>query len=237
MLSQSATHIDSSHRILSAHYRSAAQTQAIGVAAKQNPLHEAIRLMGATISFPSESEVFGEGEAADYVYQVISGGARTYKILSDGRRQVGGFYLPGDIFGLEFRDEHSVSAEAITNTKVVVVKRRMLMTSADRDPVIGRELLNVTGTELRRAQTRMLLLVKSAEERVAGFLLEMAERARGGNVVELPMTRRDIADYLGLTFETVSRTLRSLANKAAIEVVAPRRIVLRNRSALRLLNA
>jgi len=237
MLSQSATQIDCSHRILSTHYRSAAQTQAIGVAAKQNPLHEAIRLMGATISFPSESEVFGEGEAADYVYQVISGGVRTYKILSDGRRQVGGFYLPGDIFGLEFRDEHSVSAEAITNTKVVVVKRRMLMTSADRDPVIGRELLNVTGTELRRAQTRMLLLVKSAEERVAGFLLEMAERARGGNVVELPMTRRDIADYLGLTFETVSRSLRSLASKAAIELSTPRRIVLRNPSALRLLNA
>jgi CRP/FNR family transcriptional regulator, nitrogen fixation regulation protein len=83
----------------------------------------------------------------------------------------------------------------------------------------------------------MLLLVKSAEERVAGFLLEMAERARSGNIVELPMARRDIADYLGLTFETVSRTLRSLANAAAIEVSTPRRIVLRNRAALRLLNA
>ena len=130
-----------------------------------------------------------------------------------------------------------VSAEAITDTKVVVVKRSMLMTLAGRDPVIGRELLNVTGSELRRVQTRMLLLLKSAEERVAGFLLEMAERASGGNVVELPMTRRDIADYLGLTFETVSRTLRGLANEAAIEVTAPRRIVLRNRSALRLLNA
>ena len=113
----------------------------------------------------------------------------------------------------------------------------MLMALAGRDPVIGRELLAVTGSELRRVQTRMLLLVKSAEERVAGFLLEMAERASGGDVVELPMKRRDIADYLGLTFETVSRTLRSLANEAAIEIATPRRIVLRNRSALRLLNA
>ena len=162
---------------------------------------------------------------------------RTYKILSDGRRQVGGFYLPGDIFGLEYRDEHTLSAEAITDTKVVVVKRSMLMALAGRDPVIGRELLVVTGSELRRVQTRMLLLVKSAEERVAGFLVEMAKRTRSGNVVELPMTRRDIADYLGLTFETVSRTLKSLANAAAIEMAALRRIVLRNRSALRLLNA
>ena len=161
---------------------------------------------------------------------------RTYKILSDGRRQVGGFYLPGDIFGPEYRDEHTLSAEAITDTKVVVVKRSMLMALAGRDPVIGRELLVVTGSELRRVQTRTLLLVKSAEERVAGFLLEMAGRARSGNVVELPMGRRDIADYLGLTVETVSRTLKSLANAAAIDIATARRIVLRNRSALRPLN-
>ena len=208
MLAQTATHTDSSRPAISTHRVSPAQ---ISDLAKQNPLIEAMHMMGATMSFPSETEIFGEGEAADYAYQVVSGGVRTYKILSDGRRQVGGFYLPGDIFGLEFRDEHTLSAEAITDTKVVVVKRSMLMALAGRDPVIGRELLAVTGSELRRVQTRMLLLVKSAEERVAGFLLEMAERARGGNVVELPMTRRDIADYLGLTFETVSRTLRSLA--------------------------
>ncbi len=95
----------------------------------------------------------------------------------------------------------------------------------------------LTGRELRRAQNRVLLLVKSAEQRVAHFLLEMAERTRGGNVVELPMVRQDIADYLGLTIETVSRTLSSLANAAAIQVSTPRRIVLRNRPALQLLNA
>ena len=130
---------------------------------KQNLLIEAMHMMGATMSFPSETEIFGEGEAADYAYQIVSGGVRTYKILSDGRRQVGGFYLPGDIFGLEYRDEHTLSAEAITDTKVVVVKRSMLMALAGRDPVIGRELLVVTGSELRRVQTRMLLLVASPE--------------------------------------------------------------------------
>jgi CRP/FNR family nitrogen fixation transcriptional regulator len=162
---------------------------------------------------------------------------RTYKILSDGRRQIGGFYLPGDIFGFEFRDEHTFSAEAIADTKVVVVKRSMLMTAAGRDTGVSRDLMALTGRELRRAQNRVLLLVKTAEQRVAHFLLEMAERARGGSVVELPMVRQDIADYLGLTIETVSRTLTSLANAAAIQVSTPRRIVLRNRSALQLLNA
>jgi CRP/FNR family nitrogen fixation transcriptional regulator len=232
MLAQTATHAESSRPAISTH-----RVSSVSDLAKQNPLIEAMHMIGATMSFPSETEIFGDGEAADYAYQVVSGGVRTYKILSDGRRQIGCFYLPGDVFGLEFRDERTCSAEAITDTRVVVVKRSMLMTLAGRDPGISRELLTLSGSELRHVQTRMLLLVKSAEERVAGFLLEMAERASGGNVVELPMTRRDIADYLGLTFETVSRTLRSLANKAAIEIATPRRIVLRNRSALRLLNA
>ncbi|MDE2373093.1 MAG: helix-turn-helix domain-containing protein, partial [Hyphomicrobiales bacterium] len=89
---------------------------------------------------------------------------------------------------------------------------------------------------LRRMQDRILLLVKSAQERVAGFLLEMAERACANNIVELPMSRQDIADYLGLTIETVSRTLTGLETVAAIEVPTSRRIVLRNRSALNRLN-
>jgi CRP-like cAMP-binding protein len=83
---------------------------------------------------------------------------------------------------------------------------------------------------------RVLLLIKSAQERVASFLLEMADRAAGGNVVELPMSRQDIADYLGLTIGTVSRTLTCLESTAAIEVPSSRRIVLRNRSALNRLN-
>ena len=110
--------------------------------------------------------------------------------------------MPGDIFGLEFADEHAFSAEAIADAKVIVVKRSALTALADRDAAIGRELFAITGRELRRVQERVLLLVKSAQERVAGFLLEMAERACAGNIVELPMSRQDIADYLGLTIET-----------------------------------
>jgi CRP/FNR family nitrogen fixation transcriptional regulator len=213
-----------------------AASHALDGATERDPLGQSMRLMGAVMSFPRNTEIFGENEPADYVYRVVSGNVRTYKILNDGRRQVGGFYLPGDTFGLQFADEHTFSAEAITDAKVLVVKRSALTALAGRDAAIGRELFAVTGRELRRVQDRVLLLVKSAQERVAGFLLEMAERACTGNIVELPMSRQDIADYLGLTIETISRTLTGLENVAAIEVPTSRRIVLRNRSALNRMN-
>ena len=154
-------------------------------ASEAAPLAPTIHLMGTVASYPRNSEIFGESDPADYLYNVINGGVRTYKIFSDGRRQIGDFYLPGDVVGV---------------------------------------------------QQRMLLLAKTAQERVASFLLEMAERSLGGNAIDLPMPRQDIADYLGLTIETVSRTLTSLESCAAIEVPSSRHIVLRNRSALNRMN-
>jgi CRP/FNR family nitrogen fixation transcriptional regulator len=203
------------------------------ITAMADSLGQSMDLMGATMAHRRNSEIFGENEPAEYLYKVISGSVRTYKILHDGRRQIGGFYLPGDIFGLEFADEHTMSAEAIDDTKVLVVKRTALNALAGRDASIARQLVALTGRELRRVQDRILLLIKSAHERVAGFLLEMAERASGSNIIELPMSRQDIADYLGLTIETVSRTLSSLETAAVIEVLTSRRIVLRNRYKLR----
>jgi len=200
---------------------------------KADSLSQSMDLMGATMAYPCNSEIFGEGEPAEYLYKVMNGSVRTYKILRDGRRQVGGFYLPGDIFGLEFADEHTLSAEAIADTKVLVVKRTALNALAGRDASIAQQLFALTGRELGRVQDRIMLLIKSAQERVAAFLLEMAERASGSDIVELPMSRQDIADYLGLSVETVSRTLSALETAAAIEVPTSRRIVLRNRDALR----
>ncbi len=195
-------------------------------------LVQSMQLMGTAIVYPRNTEIFGENEPADYLYRVVTGSVRTYKILSDGRRQIGGFYLTGDIFGLEFADRHMLSAEAITEAKVLAVKRRAINALAGRDPAVAHEVFTLTGRELKRVQERMLLLVKSAQERVAGFLLEMAARTVAGNAVELPMSRQDIADYLGLTIETVSRALSGLEDAAAIEVPTARRIVLCNRSAL-----
>ena len=196
-----------------------------------------IELMGACMSFAANSEIYGENEPADYLYKVISGTVRTYKVLVDGRRQIGAFYLPGDIFGLETADEHTFSAEAITDCKITVIKRSTVMALAERDSEVARQMWALTARELQRVQEHSLVLIKSAEERVAGFLLEMADRVPSGGAVELPMARQDIADYLGLTIETVSRTLKILEDAATIEVAKRRRILLRNRSALRRLNA
>jgi CRP-like cAMP-binding protein len=196
-----------------------------------------LELMGAAMSFGRNEEIYGEGEPTEYLYKVVSGAVRTCKLLSDGRRQIAGFHLPGDIFGLELGDEHSLSAEAISEARVLVFKRSAVIALAQRDNEVARQLWTMTARNLELVQDHMLLLIKSAQERVAAFLLEMATRTPSGNAVELPMSRQDIADYLGLTIETVSRTLTQLENDSAIELPTSRRIVLRNRGALSRLNA
>ena len=196
-----------------------------------------IELMGAIMTFSRNSEIYGENEPAEYLYKVVSGAVRTYKVLIDGRRQIGAFYLPGDMFGLETTDEHTSSAEAITDCKIIVIKRSAVVALAVKDNEVARQMWTLTARELKRAQDRSLLLIKSAQERVAGFLLEMAERACAGVAVELPMSRQDIADYLGLTIETVSRTFTHFEKTATIAVPTSRRILLRDRSALCRLNA
>lgn len=200
-------------------------------------LADSLEMMGASMSYARNAEIYGEDEPTEYLYKLVSGTVRTSKILNDGRRQIGQFYLPGDLFGHEVGNEHSFSAEAITQVKVIVIKRSAVEALAARDNDVARQLWAMTGRELQRMQEHILLLIKTAQERVAGFLLEMAERIKSTNEVELPMSRQDIADYLGLTIETVSRTLTILENSAAIALPSSRRIVLRNRAALRRLNA
>jgi CRP-like cAMP-binding protein len=193
--------------------------------------------MGIVIPFAHNSEIYGENEPAEYLYRVISGTVRTYKVLVDGRRQIGAFHAPGDVFGFESGEEHTFSAEAITDCKIAVIKRTALMTAAARDNEVARYMWALTARELQRAQTHTLLLIKGAQERVATFLLEMAERVPTRATVDLEMSRQDIADYLGLTLETVSRTLNKLGKIATIELSSARRIVLRDHSALNRLNS
>ena len=208
-----------------------------GKPAAAHALSGPIELMGATMPFCRNAEIYGENEPADFLYKVISGTVRTYKVLSDGRRQIGAFHLPGDMFGFESGETHSCSAEAITQAKVMVIRSSAVAALAARDNAVAQQLLKLTGCELGRAQSHLMLLIKTAQERVAGFLLEMADRIKMHNEIELPMSRQDIADYLGLTIETVSRTLTQLENAAAIALPTSRRIVLRNRNALHRLNS
>ena len=192
---------------------------------------EGIRLIGVTTHVVRDQEVFGEGEPADHVYKVVRGAVRGFRVLSDGRRQICDFYLPGDVFGIERGAEHRITAEALTDT-VLVVARRSAFTH-DSDGVTARSLWRLAMTELRRSQDHALTLGRrSAGERVAGFLVDMAERIGDGANVELPMSRQDIADYLGLTIETVSRTLTQLQVSGLIKLAGCRSIQLRKPRAL-----
>jgi CRP-like cAMP-binding protein len=211
--------------------------QSAGAAAAEtddNSLDRLLLLSGSVAFYPRKVEIVHEDEAADRLYKVISGTVCTCKILNDGRRQIGGFYMAGDVFGLQCGEAHTMAAETITEVKLLVVKKSVIAALVSRNVSITSQLLVLTARELARVQDRVLLVSsKSAQERVVGFLLEMSNRASAtDNMVELSMSRQDIADYLGLTIETVSRTLWSLESCGAIEISSSRRIVLRSRSAL-----
>lgn len=190
-----------------------------------------IELAGARMSFAKDVEIYGEHEPADYVYKVLSGTVRVYKILQDGRRQIEGFYFPGDVFGMELGSRHASSAEAVSASTIAVIRRSTLMAAATKDPEVSNRLWAHTAHELEQARRHAMLLVKTAQERVASFLIDISNR-HSGEAVELPMSRQDIADFLGLTIETVSRTLTQFQQTSAIELATSRRMILRNRQAL-----
>lgn len=213
------------------HARSAAMGHAGGLSG--GPLE----MMGTPMRFARNSEIYGEDEPAEYLYRVISGAVRTYRMLDDGRRQISAFYLPGDMFGVEAGEVHLAAAEAIGDAQILVVKRNSVLVRAEQERDLAKQLWLLTVRELERVQQHSLVLIKTAEERVAGFLLEMAGRNGKNGTVELPMSRQDIADYLGLTIETVSRTITHFTQSGLIALETSRRIQLRNRAALSRLNA
>jgi CRP/FNR family transcriptional regulator, nitrogen fixation regulation protein len=195
-------------------------------------------LVTTEFNYQKDEEIYGEDEPAEYVYQVIRGAVRTYKLLSDGRRQIGAFHLTGDVFGLESTAIHRLAAEAIIDTTVRLVRRRSLEQAAGIDVKVAGKLWTMTACDLRHAEDHMLLLGrKSAMERVASFLLEMDRRLAVTGMMALPMCRRDVGDYLGLNLETVSRALSQLHSEGVLGFSGARQIVLRNRQRLRTMDA
>lgn len=185
-------------------------------------------------------ELFAEGDAAEYFYKVVSGAIRTCKLLSDGRRQIDAFHLAGDIFGLEFGTEYRFTAETLGDATLVAYRRSRLGELTAADPAFAGQVLTSMMKCLRRAQDHMLLLGrKTAQEKIATFLLDMAKRISSDDEhLELPMQRSDIADHLGLTIETVSRTLTCFVRQGLIYVrTGSRSIDIRNIAALRKLDA
>jgi CRP/FNR family transcriptional regulator len=175
-------------------------------------------------NFPAKTMLFDQGALAGSVFNVTEGMVRLYKSLPDGRRQIVGFALPGDFLGLALMDRYGVAAEAVTQVRVCRFARPDFLAYVDGKPHLLRRLHEFAGHELSLAQDQMLLLGRrTAEEKVAAFLLNLQARyARIGTpsvTVALPMSRQDIADYLGLTIETVSRTLTRLAREKVIVIV------------------
>ena len=197
------------------------------------------RIIASEFNYRKGTEIYGEKEPAEYVYQVTAGAVRSYKLLSDGRRQIGAFHLVGDVFGLENGTFHRFTAEAIVDTSVRLIKRNSLERVAEADVRIAHDLLYMTTDNLQHAEDHMLLLGrKTSLERVVAFLLEMDRRLTAANIMALPMCRRDIADYLGLTLETVSRALSRLHENGILGFLGKnqRQIVLLNRKQLADLN-
>ncbi len=188
-----------------------------------------------SMTFAPGEEIYGQDESADLIYQLVKGSIRTSHLLADGRRQVGDFYYEGDVFGVETGPDHRFSAEALTTCEVLMVKRSG---SAAFAPGRVQQLVwAATATELARAQVHMLLLGRAtACERVARFLLDIADRFRE-ELVTLPMSRQDMADYLGLTIETVSRMLGRLQADGVVEFAGCRHFRIRHRGSLKRLAA
>jgi CRP/FNR family nitrogen fixation transcriptional regulator len=183
--------------------------------------------MGVRMHYGRDEEIFGEGEATRYVYRVVTGAVRTYRVLSDGRRQIVEFHTAGDLFGLDGDGVHAMGAEAVRDTTLQVLRREAFLHEQSSETAIAALL-----KKFHRAQAHMLLLGRhTACERVAAFLLDFSNRV-DSKAIDLPMSRQDIADYLGLTIETVSRTFTQLQAAHLIDLISCRRVILRNTEAL-----
>ncbi len=195
----------------------------------------------ATITAVSEAApgqgFIDEGEPASCFFNITAGTAKLFKTLPDGRRQITGFVGPGQFLGLAVSDTYAFSAETIEPVRYCRFPRAALRTVLDDFPQMRKLLLEVASNELVAAQEQMLLLGrKTARERLASFLLAQSRQGMPSGHLRrrfgLPMTRVDIADYLGLTIETVSRTLTRLRAEALIDVVSPSAIVICDPSGL-----
>ncbi|HEV7256161.1 MAG TPA: cyclic nucleotide-binding domain-containing protein [Bosea sp. (in: a-proteobacteria)] len=185
---------------------------------------ELLHGLASPVRFDPKEPLLVQGQSAPTVYNITSGTVRLYILLPDGRRQIVGFALPGDFIGLSMRETASISADALDSVTACAFSRMTYSALANSKPFLLRRLHDTANQELALAQEQMMLLGRrSAEEKVVCFLLAMQRRwARIGLAsvtVPLPMGRQDIADFLGLTIETVSRTLTRLARDRVILIV------------------
>jgi CRP/FNR family nitrogen fixation transcriptional regulator len=191
------------------------------------------------VSYAKHETIYREGQAAELIYTVIDGAVINYKHLPDGRRQIIAFHLAGNIFGMENGEHYRFSAEALVNTTVGVTKRDRLQQMTRSDQSVLHDVLEMTTASLQHAEDQLLLLGRqNSLERVAAFLCEMHQRMPPAHTMTLPMSRHDIADYLGIELETVSRALSELQRRGLLkfEGATHRKIVVLDPTALAELN-
>ena len=189
------------------------------------------------IRYRRNSTIVCEGDPADYVFMVVDGVVRRCKTFQNGTRAIVAFHTPGELFGWTDELTHSLSTEAATDTLLLFFKRNVLLSTAARENKVANFLLTSVTSELRCIQAHSLRINQSAKCRVAGFLLDLSARTGETADVDLPMSHQDVADHLGLSIETVSRTITELERACLIERASARTINLTNRAALaRLLN-
>jgi CRP/FNR family nitrogen fixation transcriptional regulator len=172
--------------------------------------------LGAVITLRRDEALFRMGDSAEFYFKVLKGAVRGCRVLADGRRHIGDFFMVGDFIGLDAAEHYAFAGEAITETTLIRYSRRKVDALIAEEPRIGESLVEVMRACLAEARERMLLLGHmTAMERIATFLLNQSER-RGDGRISLPMTRTDIGDYLGLTMETVSRAFSQLKGDGII---------------------
>src|SRR6476659_2225037 len=193
-------------------------------------------LQRGPIRFRRNNVIVCEGDAADYIFMVVSGVVRSCKTFQNGSRNVVAFYLPGDLFGWDDQ-KCTLSVEAATDAMVLFIKRSGLLSLAARESRVSSFLLALTTRELRRAQEHGLLMSRSAKCRLAAFLTDLSNRVGKTGSINLPMSHQDIADHLGLTIETLSRNITELERSGVVVRVSPRNLIVRNDHSLaRLVN-
>jgi CRP/FNR family nitrogen fixation transcriptional regulator len=198
-----------------------------------DPMAAALQSIGTVLKVRRNAAVFSKGDPARHVYKVIGGAIRTCRVLVDGRRQIADFYLPGDFFGLDWQSEHGFTAEALADAVIVSYPRTQLERIAETQVAVQKLLMSLLARGLSATQNHVVMLGRqTAQERLAWFLLRIMERCHDATELDLPMSRLDIADYLGLTIETVSRGISQFKRRHLITVSGSHKVTLKNVEAL-----
>lgn len=198
-------------------------------ASRESGRDRALPTDGRILRIGQGARIYGKGDDAVFFYRMASGVARTCKFLGDGRRQIEAFHREGDVFGFEPGISHRLTVEAVSDCTLIAYRRKGVEQLAATDGALSQQLLSYFMDGLIRVREHALVLGRrSATERVAAFLTDAARPSAEGRTINLPMTRQDIADYLGLTIETVSRTPAQLERDGVIAIPAARQIRAQN---------